>query len=288
MAVLFFLLPSALKLRALSLVIIIYIWLHPNEEIKQGEVHVTVLDVGQGLSQVVRTQNHTLLFDTGAKYPSGFNMGDAVIIPYLNSQQIKQLDLIIISHGDNDHIGGLDSVLKKINSQKILSSVPEKISKSSGLCQSLPTWEWDGVVFQMLNKGHNFTGNNASCVLKISNQNHAIILTGDIEKKSELHLVNTWGDQLKSSILISPHHGSKTSSSTQFLKAVHPKWVVISSGYKNRFNHPAKVVMDRYKEHQIQTLNTNCTGQIDIQMADKITFTQYRKSKKRYFQRSCL
>jgi len=77
MAVLFFLLPSALKLRALSLVIIIYIWLHPNEEIKQGEVHVTVLDVGQGLSQVVRTQNHTLLFDTGAKYPSGFNMGDA-------------------------------------------------------------------------------------------------------------------------------------------------------------------------------------------------------------------
>jgi len=288
MAVLFFLLPSALKLRALSLVIIIYIWLHPNEEIKQGEVHVTVLDVGQGLSQVVRTQNHTLLFDTGAKYPSGFNMGDAVIIPYLNSQQIKQLDLIIISHGDNDHIGGLDSVLKNINSQKILSSVPEKISKSSGLCQSLPTWEWDGVVFQMLNKGHNFTGNNASCVLKISNQNHAIILTGDIEKKSELHLVNTWGDQLKSSILISPHHGSKTSSSTQFLKAVHPKWVVISSGYKNRFNHPAKVVMDRYKEHQIQTLNTNCTGQIDIQMADKITFTQYRKSKKRYFQRSCL
>ena len=286
-AVLFTLLPGALKLRKISLLLILTIWFHPIEKIKRGEVLITVLDVGQGLSHVVRTQNHTLLFDAGAKYPSGFNMGDAVINPYLDSQQIDLLDIIVISHGDNDHIGGLASVLKKNNSQKILSSIPGKISKKTSLCQSQPAWQWDGITFQMLNLDHNFTGNNASCVLKISNQHHSIMLTGDIEKKAELHLIDIWGDQLQSDILISPHHGSKTSSSEQFLTTVKPKWVVISSGYKNRFNHPAKVVMSRYQDHKIKTLNTNCTGQIDIQIGDNISFTPYRVSHKRYYQRTC-
>ena len=281
------LLPGALKLRKIALLLIAIIWVHPNEQVRHGDVKVTVLDVGQGLAQVVRTKNHTLLFDTGAKYPSGFNMGDAVIIPYLHSQHINFLDLIIISHGDNDHIGGLDSILKNIKHHKILSSVPEKISKSSALCQSKPSWEWDGVSFQMLNIKQNFNGNNASCVLKISTQKRAIILTGDIERKAEQHLINIWGVQLKSDILISPHHGSKTSSSDQFLTAVNPQQVIISSGYKNRFNHPAKVVTTRYKDHNIQILNTNCTGQIDILITDNIHLSNYRKSQQRYYQRHC-
>ena len=286
-AVLFTLLPGALKLRKISLLLILIIWFHPIEKIKHGEVLVTILDVGQGLSQVVRTKNHTLLFDTGAKYPSGFNMGDAVINPYLDSQQIDLLDIIVISHGDNDHIGGLTSILKNNNSQKILTSIPGKIPEMASLCQSQPSWQWDGITFQMLNLDHNFTGNNASCVLKISNQKHSIMLTGDIEKKAELHLIDIWGDQLQSDILISPHHGSKTSSSEQFLTVVKPKWVVISSGYKNRFNHPAKAVVTRYQEHKIKTLNTNCTGQIDIQIGSNISFIPYRAAHKRYYQRTC-
>ncbi len=287
LAVLFALLPGALKLRKIALFLVVIIWLNPVEQVKHGQVQITVLDVGQGLSQLVRTKNHTLLFDAGAKYPSGFNMGEAVITPYLRSQQIDTLDLIVISHGDNDHIGGLDSVLENINSQKILSSIPEEISKTAELCQLQPDWEWDGVHFQMLNIGHKFSGNNASCVLKISTQNHAIILTGDIEKKAEQHLLKTWGNQLQSNILVSPHHGSKTSSSDQFLAVVKPQWVIVSSGYKNRFNHPAKTVVTRYQDHKIQMLNTSCTGQIDILMADKITLSHYRKSQQRYYQRSC-
>ena len=179
------------------------------------------------------------------------------------------------------------SILKNNNSQKILTSIPEKIPKIASLCQSKPSWQWDGVTFQMLNLDHNFTGNNASCVLKISNQKHSIMLTGDIEKKAELHLIDIWGDQLQSDILISPHHGSKTSSSEQFLTVVKPKWVVISSGYKNRFNHPAKVVVTRYQDHKIKTLNTNCTGQIDIQIGNNISFILYRAAHKRYYRRTC-
>ncbi|MCH9646381.1 MAG: DNA internalization-related competence protein ComEC/Rec2 [Proteobacteria bacterium] len=290
MIVLFALLPGALKLRKIAVFLVIIIWIHPAEQIQHGNVKVTVLDVGQGLAQVVRTKNHTLLFDTGAKYPSGFNMGDAVIIPYLRSQHINLLDLIIISHGDNDHIGGLDSILKNIKHHKILSSVPEKISTSAALCQTQSSWNWDGVDFQMLNIRQNFSGNNASCVLKISTQKHAIILTGDIERKAEQHLIDIWGSQLKSDILISPHHGSKTSSSDQFLTAVKPQHVIVSSGYKNRFNHPAKLVAMRYKNHKIQMLNTSCTGQIDILMTDqdKIHLSRYRQSQQRYYQRHCL
>lgn len=286
-AALIAILPGALKLRKISLMLLLIVWIQPNTKIKQAEVLITTLDVGQGLAQVVRTKNHTLLFDTGAKYPSGFNMGDAVINPYLRTQQIKSLDLIIISHGDNDHIGGLSSVLKKFKSQKILSSIPEKISAKSNLCRSLASWQWDGVKFQMLNVSHSFIGNNASCVLKISTQQYSILLTGDIEKEAEAHLIKIWPDALKSDILISPHHGSKTSSSDAFLAAVNPQWVIISSGYKNRFNHPAKPVTDRYKKHNIKILNTNCSGQINIKLADQIEINQYRQSQKRYFWRTC-
>ncbi len=282
-----FILPSALKFRKVSLILLLVIWIQPGAKITQGEALITTLDVGQGLAHVVRTQNHTLLFDTGAKYPSGFNMGDAVITPYLRTQQINFLDMIIISHGDNDHIGGLSSILKDFKTEKVLSSIPEKISTDSDLCQSLPSWQWDGVNFQMLNLTHEFTGNNASCVLRVSTKQYSILLTGDIEKEAEKNLIKIWPEKLKSDILISPHHGSKTSSSDAFLTATSPQWVIISSGYKNRFNHPAKQVTDRYKKHNIKILNTNCAGQIDIKLADKIEINQYRKLQKRYFWRAC-
>ncbi|CAC9587750.1 DNA internalization-related competence protein ComEC/Rec2 [uncultured Gammaproteobacteria bacterium] len=281
------LLPSALKLRQVALILAIVALFQPHQQLKQGEVVITTLDVGQGLAQVVRTQNHVLMFDTGARYRSGFNMGEAVIVPYLQTQQIDAIDLLIISHGDNDHIGGLDSLLKKISVKQIISSVPEKISTNSDLCKTKPSWKWDGVDFQMLNTTHDFNGNNASCVLKISTSKHSIILTGDIEKKAEQHLVNIWDKQLKADVLISPHHGSKTSSSELFLATVAPKLVIISSGYKNRFNHPAKIVIDRYKAHNIVISNTNCSGQIDVALSQEITITHYRQAQKRYYWRQC-
>ena len=285
--IIFIVLPSALKLRKIALVLLAVVWLQPIEKLKHGEVNITTLDVGQGLSHVVRTQNHTLIFDTGARYRSGFNMGDAVILPYLQSNQINLIDITIISHGDNDHIGGLNSLLENTAISKVLTSIPEKISQDAEQCSAYPSWQWDGVSFKMLNFSHQFTGNNASCVLRISNDSHSIMLTGDIEKQAELHLIKTWGDKLKSDVLISPHHGSKTSSSDQFLSVVSPKWVVISSGYKNRFNHPAKIVTNRYQQHKINILKTSCAGQIDIKFSDQMTIERFRQTFKRYYWREC-
>ncbi len=287
MSVLIGLLPGALKLRKIALILIVVAVFQPTEKITQGEVMITTLDVGQGLAHVVRTLNHVLIFDTGARYQSGFNMGDAVIMPYLQAHQVDAIDLLIISHSDNDHIGGLSSLLKRIPIDAIISSVPEKIPSVASFCRDKTSWRWDGVNFQLLNTTNHFSDNNASCVLKISTLKRSIILTGDIEKKAEHDLVDTWGQQLQADVLISPHHGSKTSSSELFLTTVSPKFVLISSGYKNRYRHPASIILDRYNAHGITTLNTSCAGQIDVTLNNDITISRYRQAKKRYYWRQC-
>ncbi|MBC8493800.1 MAG: DNA internalization-related competence protein ComEC/Rec2 [Candidatus Thioglobus sp.] len=282
------LLPKSLKLRKLSYLILLLILLQPSKSLNTGEVVITTLDVGQGLSQVVRTKNHVLVFDTGAHYRSGFNMGEAVILPYLRTKRIDNVNSIIISHGDNDHIGGLDSLLKHMPVDRILSSVTNQITHANVKdCNSAPSWQWDGVSFKMLNLGHSFTGNNASCVLQISNKHFSALLTGDIEKTAEHHLINIWGNQLQSDILISPHHGSKTSSSELFLSTVKPAKVIISSGYKNRFNHPAADIIKRYQQHNIEPINTACAGQIDLKLGDQLRVKRYRKTHQRYYWRQC-
>ena len=281
--------PTGLKLRQFSIPILALIFLIPDNKIEKNSVLITVLDVGQGLSHIVQTQNHTLLFDTGASYPSGFNLGSSVVNPYLKALHIRQLDKIIISHADNDHIGGLQSVLAAFEVGEILSSVPDKIKAPASLCQARQSWRWDGVLFEILNPAENthFKGNNASCVLKVSTDKYAILLTADIEKKAEQQLIRNFANVLKSDIMLSAHHGSKSSSTQAFLDAVSPSLVIVSSGYKNRFNHPAKKVTERYTANHIKFIGTNCAGQIDIKLGDEISINEYRKDYARYYMRQC-
>ncbi len=288
-AVVITILPKELKLRKISLPILLLILFSPSPKLEQNSALITVLDVGQGLSIVVQTKGHTLLFDTGAAYPSGFNMGESVINPYLRNKKINFLDKIIISHGDNDHIGGLKSVLSKFKTQEILTSVPHKISQPSTNCESSQSWQWDGILFEILNpdQGSNFKSNNASCVLKVSNQNYSVLLTGDIERKAEKYLIKNHASRLLSNVMLAPHHGSKTSSTSAFIRAVSPQTVVISSGFKNRFHHPATITTERYKNNHINIINTSCAGQIDIKLDDKITIDQYRKKHQRFYMRQC-
>jgi competence protein ComEC len=145
------------------------------------------------------------------------------------------------------------------------------------------------VLFEILNPSKNtdFKGNNASCVLKVSTKKHSVLLTGDIEKKAEKYLIKNHKDKLSSNVLLSPHHGSKTSSTMDFIRAVSPKTVVISSGFKNRFNHPAKIVTERYRANNLNIINTNCAGQIDIELKDEVLILQYRKKHQRFYMRQC-
>lgn len=281
--------PKALKLRYLSLLNLGLILFVPQDSMDNNSMRITVLDVGQGLASVIQTKNHTLLFDTGAKYSSSFNLGQSVVTPYLRAKRIQHLDKLIISHGDNDHIGGLDAILENFTVGEILTSTPEKIKTKTLACQAGQRWQWDGVRFEILNpeKNTNFKNNNTSCVLKISNGKHSILLTGDIERKAEHHLVKHYKEKLKSTIMLASHHGSKTSSIQAFLDAVSPSFVIVSSGFKNRFKHPAKSVIQRYKYNNIKILNTTCSGEIEFFLDDIINIKEYRKTFARYYMRQC-
>jgi competence protein ComEC len=282
-------LPKALKLRWLSVFILLLMILIPNPKMNNNSALVTTLDVAQGLATVVQTKNHVLLFDTGAKYPSGFNLGESVITPYLHAKHIQYLDKVIISHGDNDHIGGLDNILKNFKVGAILTSVPKKIQAKTILCQKGQNWQWDGVMFEVLNPDNNtrFQGNNASCMLRISNGKYSVLLTGDIERETERHLVQNNQAALKSTVMLAPHHGSKTSSTQTFLNAVSPSLIVVSSGFNNRFKHPAKTIIKRYQSNGIKVLKTACSGQIDIFLSDTINIKEYRKDSASYYLRQC-
>ncbi len=261
------------------------IW--PSRQIlNEGEVEVTLLDVGQGLSVVVQTQQHALLFDTGPRFSKNFDTGSAVVIPYLRQKNIKKLDVLIVSHKDNDHSGGLKSLQQNIKINKILTSYEEE---SSEACYTGQRWLWDGVEFEILNPDAELVykkRNNASCVLHIRAGKDSILLSADIEKKTEKRLVQNQADKMKSTYLVSPHHGSKTSSSQRFLDAVDPEYILIPVGYRNRYRMPHAAVIARYKSKNIPILKTFNSGAITVKFGQKNTSKmpeQYRKDNQKYW-----
>ena len=260
--------PRGIPGRWLGLVLLLPLLIVNVTKPEQGEVTMTVLDVGQGLSTVIETSKHVLVFDTGAKYSNQYDMGDAVVTPFLNSKGIEVVDTLLISHGDNDHIGGAESVIKQSRVEKILTSVPGALANYLPVqCQAGQSWEWDNVLFEILWPMQNsFSKNNNSCVLKVSSKQGSFLLTGDIEAEAENGLIKKYAEKLKSDILIAPHHGSKTSSTLTFLKWVNPDIVLIPSGYRNRFSFPHKEVLQRYKVLNVSWMNTANDGALIVKM----------------------
>ncbi len=289
---LIFSLPKGLKLNYLGVLIIIILVLNSKSKpLEQGVIKTTIFDVGQGLAILIKTQNYHLLFDTGFSNQS-FSVAKSVINPFLNTQNIKQLDTLIISHGDIDHSGGVKALQPFLNDSQVLVSdtrnIPHNLTTKT--CKTGFNWQIDGVNFELLNPPNIAykKDNNNSCVLKVSNEKYSILLTGDIEKKAEKHLLKTRGKKLKSNILIVPHHGSKTSSSLAFLQAVSPSIAINSSGFKNRFNHPHPKIKQRYLNNNITFYDTQCSGQISMILSNStITLTQSRLTDKRYWIRQC-
>ena len=242
-----------------------------------------VLDVGQGLSVVVRTRNHAMLYDTGARFSRDFDAGSAVVVPYLRHQGIDTLDLLVISHGDNDHIGGMPAVLDAVRVRSTSTSVPDRVPGSRP-CVAGEEWIWDGVRFTVLSpsNANPLPHNNASCVVRISGRFGTALLTGDIEKEAEMQLIHEFGEALRSDILLVPHQGSKTSSLARFIDLVAPAFAIVSAGYLNRYGHPAADVVQRYRERDIQLFDTSRHGAVHARVTrDGIALEVYRQSHKR-------
>jgi competence protein ComEC len=215
----------------------------------RGGLEITALDVGQGLAVLVRTPHHSLLFDAGPAFDEGFDAGASVVAPYVLSRGLQGIDLLLLSHGDNDHAGGVPAVRR-------LLRVAREIGTPEGEpCVDGQRWEWDGVRFEILHPpsadedsgaGRKpLSDNNRSCVLKIEGPFSAL-LPGDIEKAAEARLLALHEHRLRADLLIAPHHGSKSSSTAGFAAAVSPLRVIFASGWHNRFDHPRPEVVRRY------------------------------------------
>ncbi len=237
------------------------------DPIPQGRYVATILDVGQGLSVVVRTSRKVLVFDTGPTFGANFDAAEAVILPYLKVQGVSAVDKLFISHGDSDHAGGAGTLLSGIEVKKVQSNAPGLPGSGHSACRFGQTWVWDGVVFEILHPANKTwrSRNNRSCVLRVTAANGVgLLIPGDAESIAEQAIVRRLGARLRSHILVAGHHGSATSSSQIFLDAVRPRLAVVSAGYRNRYGFPHPVVMGRFEERGMEVLHTARGGAVRI------------------------
>ena len=285
--VLILLMPKGMPARWIGVFWLVPLLLPYAESPKAGDFWLAQLDVGQGLASVIQTQSHALIYDTGDKFSQRFNAADAVIIPFLKHQNILRPDLLLVSHGDRDHIGGARALLMKYPEMQVLTSIEEKIVHSNmDKCVAGQSWQWDGVKFEILspNNSEDYQGNNSSCVLKVSNDQHSVLLAGDIEQLTESRLIRTLADKLSAKLLIAPHHGSKTSSSPDFIDKVSPEIAIFPVGYRNRFGFPKQDIISRYESRQVKILNTARDGALLFRFDDQqMIFSRYRHDNQRFW-----
>ncbi len=279
--------------RLLACLLITPLFVSDRQTLDTGDYQVTILDVGQGSAAAIQTQNHVLVFDSGAKFSDKLDAGSGVVIPYLRSQGIRHLDRLIISHGDADHIGGAPAILDYYPDADLIGQDIQNLhADNKKICKAGDYWQWDGVEFRFLspaNESVSLSGskkrNNRSCVLRVSSASGSVLFTGDIEMEVENDLIEKYGDGLSSDILIVPHHGSKTSSIQDFVQAVNPEFSILSVGYKNRYKLPNKSVMSRYELSTRKVMQTDKSGAISMKMdgADGIFVESYRQVTQKYW-----
>jgi competence protein ComEC len=288
--------PRGFPMRLLGVIFLLPMFMIAPAKPAADSARLIVFDVGQGLSVVVQTRNHALLYDTGPGFSGDADSGNRILLPALRGMGIAQLDVLVLSHDDIDHIGGTESILKGIPVTNIISSLQNphpklKLATHNEACVDGQSWDWDGVHFEMLHptaSGNTKVfehDNERSCVLRISSAQHSVLLTADIEQLSETRLLKLHARELPATLLVVPHHGSKSSSSQAFVDAVHPRYAVFTAGYLNRFGHPKAEIAERYRAAGSELLRSDEDGAISIEMdAQDFRVESYRKTHARYWQ----
>ena len=229
-----------------------------------GTAEISVLDVGQGLSVLVETEGHALLYDAGPRFSSRLDAGEDVVVPVLRRANLRSLDRVLISHSDSDHAGGLAAVQRYTPGSLFSGSDLAVFDPSvrTEPCRSGQHWDWDEVKFQILHPDDGrYDDNNRSCVLLVTAGEHSVLLTGDIGSSVERQLLRVW-PELRPRVVVAPHHGSKSSSSWTFVGRLQPDWVVYSSGFQNRYGHPSPEVEQRYRQVGATAFTTAVDGAV--------------------------
>ncbi|AIY40956.1 DNA internalization-related competence protein ComEC/Rec2 [Collimonas arenae] len=298
LATLWLLAPRGWPLRWLALAGWLPLLLDNGSRPAAGEMWVTALDVGQGMAVLVETADQRLLYDSGPYYSPGSDAGSRVIVPYLRARGITALDAMVISHVHNDHAGGALSVMDAVKVGVVYSSLPPrhpivKAASDHQHCHEGQAWQWGKMKFEMLYPNiEQYQASAAqqkskphmvSCTLKVSHGQHTILLPGDIEAAQERQLVARYGEDLRSTVLLAPHHGSGTSSTAAFLAEVDPEIVLFQVGYRNRFHHPKQQVAERYRERGVTAFRNDEGGAILLKFGDDVMADTYRNQHRRYW-----
>ena len=247
-----------------------------------------MIDVGQGDSTLIITPNNKkILIDGGGS--STYNVGENILIPYLLDRKIQKIDYIIISHFDQDHVGGILNVLQEMKVGKViigeqgaeceqyqqfLNIVQQKkisvvIAKKGDIIQIEKDVQLK-VLFPDTELIRDNILNNNSLVFKVEYKDFKVLFTGDIEKIAEEKLLKMYKkDKLNADILKIAHHGSKSSSTENFIEAVNPKIVLIGVGKNNKFGHPNSNVLNRLKSRGVKVYRTDLNGEINIEIKEE-------------------
>ena len=286
--VLLLIVPGIAPIRCAGLLLCVPAIFNAGRAVGPGCFELAVLDVGQGLAVVVRTQAHTLVYDTGPAFRSGRDAAQLAVLPYLYAMGARTLDMLVVSHDDLDHRGGMNSLVSqmRLSEARLGPSVRSRIS--SRPCNRGDNWVWDGVRFEFLHPGDESLGtdNETSCVLLVSTGSQSVLLTGDIQDQAE-HVIVQNGLQHVTAVVV-PHHGSATSSTAEFVAALAPQIAIFSTGYLNRWGFPKQAVVDRWRAVGARTFDTAYSGAITLSVdpGKKVQVDEYRKSHRRYWLRS--
>jgi len=269
--------PLPWRLRWLAVPLVWSMLLPPRDLPPVGQFDLVAVDVGQGTAVLVRTRHHLLVYDSGPQYAPEVDAGQRVLLPLLRARGEHRIDTLMLSHRDTDHVGGASTLLHNLPIAELTSSIEEahplrlqaqQQGVPSRRCEAGQRWEWDGVTFEVLHPtAGDYTlalrSNAMSCVLRVqgaSARGGSVLLTGDIEREQEIRLMRERPDALRSTVLIVPHHGSKTSSTAAFLDAVAPQVAVFQAGHLNRYGHPADEVLARYRERGMARIDSPSCG----------------------------
>jgi len=259
------LLPAGVPFRALGALLLLPL-LYPSTPLPlAGKADVWVFDVGQGLSVLVRTRSHALLYDAGPRH-GDFDTGERIVFPSLRRLGVERLDLLLISHADSDHAGGAVAMQRLLPPRRVFSGEPARLPAmlQAQSCEN-QSWQWDGVHFALWRWAQAADGNQSSCVLMIEAEGERLLLTGDIDARAEQALVQSdW--PLAADWLLLPHHGSNSSSSPAFLAAVRPQNALISRSRHNAFGHPHPAVVGRLRDVGVRLYDTAESGALKVEL----------------------
>ncbi len=263
-------LPLPWRWRLMAVPLLLSLLAPPVPRPASGQFELLAADIGQGTAVLVRTRAHLLLFDTGPAYSPESDAGGRVLLPLLRARGETQIHLLMLSHRDADHVGGAASLLAGVPVQAMLSSLAEGHPlRARGpphqRCLAGQAWQWDGVHFEVLHPteadyASAAKPNALSCVLRIQGSGGSALLTGDIEAAQEAALLQRSPQALRADVLLVPHHGSRTSSTSAFIAAVAPRVAVVQAAYRSRFGHPAPDVVARYEAQGVPLLRSDRCG----------------------------